>query len=139
MFEDKDSQIPVLFVSANDSVANRSRCFHLGSLEFIFKPFSRGEIAAAVTKAPKPQTTFAGMAVLVVDDKIFLRRMVRSCLKQVGLNVLEAEDGRQAFELIKDNWVEVNLVIVDFEMPVMRGDEFIHLALQRPEAVNTCP
>ena len=133
LFAETDSRIPVLFVSAYDSVENRSRCFHLGSLEFIAKPFPRGEIAAAVNKVLKPQTTYADMTALVVDDKASLRRMVRSCLERIGLKVLEAEDGRRAFELIQDNQIEVDLVIVDLEMPVMRGDEFIHLTRQRPE------
>jgi len=128
------SQIPVLFVSANDTFENRSRGFHLGSLEFISKPFDRGEIAAAVSKVLRPQSIFNGMTALVVDDNRGLRRMVGSCLERIGLGVIEAENGRQAFELIKENLVNVDMVIVDFDMPVMRGDEFIHLARQFPEA-----
>lgn len=133
-FGNENAQIPVLFVSANDTFINRSRGFHLGSLEFISKPFARGEIAAAVSKVLRPQSIFTGMTALVVDDSQSLRRMVGSCLERIGLNVIEAENGRQAFELIKENMISVDLVIVDFDMPVMRGDEFIHLARQFPEA-----
>ncbi|WP_084312244.1 diguanylate cyclase [Desulfobulbus elongatus] len=134
LFEEaEEARIPVLFVSANDTFDNRSRGFHLGSLEFISKPFARGDIAAAVSKVLRPQTTFAGMVALVIDDERSLRRMVRTCLEQIGLRVLEAEDGRQAFELIKEGRAEVDLAIVDFDMPVMRGDEFIHLTRQCPE------
>ena len=133
-FGNAEAQIPVLFVSANDTFANRSRGFHLGSLEFISKPFARGDIAAAVSKVLRPQSIFSGMTALVVDDNQGLRRMVGSCLERIGLGVIEAENGRQAFELIKENLVSVDLVIVDFDMPVMRGDEFIHLARQFPEA-----
>lgn len=127
-------QIPVLFVSSNDTFDNRSRGFHLGSLEFISKPFARGEITAAVNKVLRPQSTFSGMTALVVDDNTSLRRMVGSCLERIGLDVIEAENGRQAFELIKQNLVQTDICIVDYEMPVMRGDEFIHLARQLPEA-----
>lgn len=125
--------IPVLFVSANDSFENRSRGFHLGSLEFISKPFVRGEIAAAINKVLRPQNTFAGMTALVVDDNQGLRRMVGACLERIGLGVIEAENGRQAFELIKENLAQIDIGIVDYDMPVMRGDEFIHLARQFPE------
>ncbi|MGD9946884.1 MAG: diguanylate cyclase [Desulfobulbus sp.] len=125
--------IPVLFVSASDTFDNRSRGFHLGSLEFISKPFGRGEITAVVNKVLKPQSTFSGMTALVVDDFQGVRRMVISCLKQIGLRVFEAENGRQAFELIKENLVQIDICIVDYDMPVMRGDEFIHLARQFPE------
>ncbi len=133
-FGNTGARIPVLFVSANDTFDNRSRGFHLGSLEFISKPFARGDIAAAVNKVLRPQSTFAGMTALVVDDSQGLRRMVGACLERIGLRVIEAENGRQAFELIKENLVQLDMVIVDFDMPVMRGDEFIHLARQFPEA-----
>jgi two-component system cell cycle response regulator len=60
--------------------------------------------------------------------------MVGTCLERIGLEVIEAENGRQAFELIKENMVQTDLCIVDYDMPVMRGDEFIHLTRQFPEA-----
>ena len=128
------SPIPVLFVSANDTFDSRSRGFHLGSLEFISKPFSRGDVTAAVNKVLRPQSTYSGMTALVVDDNVGLRRMVGSCLERIGIQVIEAENGRQAFELIKENLVQTDICIVDYDMPVMRGDEFIHLARQFPEA-----
>jgi len=129
-----DKLIPVLFVSANDTFENRSRGFHLGSLEFISKPFSHGDVLAAVNKVLQPQATYLGMTALVVDDSAGLRRMVGTCLERIGLEVIEAENGRQAFELIKENMVQTDLCIVDYDMPVMRGDEFIHLTRQFPEA-----
>ena len=127
-------QIPVLFVSAGDTLANRSRGFHLGSLDFIAKPFRRGAVAAAVSKILRPQSTFVGMTALVVDDNPGVRQMVRSCLHGMGLTILEAKNGQQAYELIRQQIDTVDIAIVDCEMPVMRGDEFIHLARQLPEA-----
>jgi two-component system cell cycle response regulator len=127
------TQLPVLFVSANDSLENRSRGFHLGSLEFISKPFARGEITAAVHKVLRPQTIFSGMTALVVDDNPSLRKMVGSCLERIGLQVLEAGNGRDAYAVMQENLGRIDLVIVDFDMPIMRGDEFIHLARQLPE------
>ncbi|MDD2463089.1 MAG: diguanylate cyclase [Desulfobulbus sp.] len=128
------SHIPILFVSATDTFENRSRGFHLGSLEFISKPFSQGDVTAAVNKLLRPQSTYSGMTALVVDDNTGLRRMVCACLERIGIQVIEAENGRQAFELIKENLVQTDICIVDYDMPVMRGDEFIHLARQFPEA-----
>ena len=126
--------LPILFVSANDTFENRSRGFHLGSLEFISKPFSPGDITAAVNKVLCPQSTYSGMTALVVDDNIGLRRMVGACLERVGIRIIEAENGLQAYELIKENLVQTDICIVDYDMPVMRGDEFIHLTRQFPAA-----
>ncbi len=129
-----NSRIPILFVSANDNLENRRRGFHLGSLEFISKPFGRGEITAAVNKVLRPQATYSGMTVLVVEDNFNLRRMVGNCLERIGIRVLEAENGSQAFQLVRDNLAHIDMCIVDYAMPVMQGDEFIHLARQLPEA-----
>jgi two-component system cell cycle response regulator len=134
LFGNGQSRIPVLFVSANDTLDNRSRGFHLGSLEFISKPFARGDIAAAVNRVLRPQATFAGMVALVVDDNPSIRRMVCGCLERIGLAIIEAENGRRAFEIIQERIATIDLVIVDFDMPVMRGDEFVHLTRQLPEA-----
>ncbi len=134
LFGNSEARVPVLFISANDNFENRSRGFHLGSLEFISKPFARGDIAIAVSRVLRPQATFAGMTALVVDDDASVRRMVSSCLRRFGITILEAENGSLAFNLVKEDVNRIDLAIVDFEMPVMRGDEFIHLTRQLPDA-----
>ena len=130
----QENRTPVLFISANDSLDNRIRGFHLGSLEFISKPFTRGDIARAVDRVLRPVPAFAGMTALIIDDSRSLRRMVSSCLERLGMTIMEAENGREAFDLLKRNLGRIDLAIVDFDMPVMRGDEFIHLARRLPEA-----
>lgn len=134
LFGNSEARVPVLFISANDNFENRRRGFNLGSLEFISKPFKRGDIAIAVSRVLRPQSTFAGMTALVVDDDASVRRMVASCLRRLGLSILEAENGSIAFDLVKEDVNRIDLAIVDFEMPIMRGDEFIHLVRQLPEA-----
>lgn len=136
LFGNSMRHTPVVFISANDTFENRSRSFHLGSLEFISLPLARGEVAKTVSRMLQPESTFAGMTVLVVDDNKGLRRMVASCLQRIGLLTKEAENGRQAYEFVLDNPNLVDLAIVDFDMPVMRGDEFIHLIRQLPEGVH---
>ena len=134
LFGTPETRIPILFISANETLENRSRGFHLGSLEFISKPFARGDIALAVSRVLRPQNTFAGMTALVVDDNPVVRKMVAACLQRIGLVIIEAENGRKAYDLVKENISRIDLAIVDCEMPVMRGDEFIHLVRQLPEA-----
>lgn len=127
-------RVPVLFVSANDTLENRSRGFHLGSLEFISKPFARGEIARAVSRVLRPQLTFAGMTALIIDDNPTLRKMVSTCLQRLGLAIIEMENGKDAYDLVRQSSDTIDLAIVDFDMPIMRGDEFIHLTRRLPEA-----
>jgi UDP-3-O-acyl N-acetylglucosamine deacetylase len=57
--------------------------------------------------------------VLVVDDEAQIRASLRGILAEEGLRVLEAQDGRQALDLIQRENPE--LVILDIWMPEMDG------------------
>jgi len=57
--------------------------------------------------------------VLIVDDAQLYRKLLASLLKQWGYAVLEAENGEQALALLAQ--YPVNLLISDWEMPVMDG------------------
>jgi UDP-3-O-[3-hydroxymyristoyl] N-acetylglucosamine deacetylase len=61
--------------------------------------------------------------VLVVDDEAQIRTSVHGILADEGLRVLEAEDGRQALELVHAQQPE--LVILDIWMPEMDGLELL--------------
>lgn len=57
--------------------------------------------------------------VLVVDDNKEIREAIGIYLKNEGLNVLEAEDGLAALELLERH--EVHLIILDGMMPRLDG------------------
>ncbi|MBY0223738.1 response regulator transcription factor [Mammaliicoccus sciuri] len=61
----------------------------------------------------------AEFTVLVADDDKEIREGIEIYLKNEGYNVLKAEDGRQALELLASN--EVHLLILDIMMPNMDG------------------
>lgn len=64
------------------------------------------------------------MRILVVDDFMTMRRIVRNILRQLGFtNIEEAEDGLRA--LIKLRAQRCDLVISDWNMPKMSGLEFL--------------
>jgi CheY-like chemotaxis protein len=62
--------------------------------------------------------------VLVVDDDVILRRVVRSALAQAGFDVAQVGTGRDALSLASA--CEFDLVITDLEMPGMTGLELLH-------------
>jgi two-component system, chemotaxis family, chemotaxis protein CheY len=65
----------------------------------------------------------APMRVLVVDDSPTMRRIVVQMIKRLGFSdVLEAGDGQQALDVLRqDSGVE--LLLTDWNMPVMSGLE----------------
>lgn len=61
--------------------------------------------------------------ILIVDDEPHIRYMLEFKLSRAGYDVLEAADGRQAFELATDH--RPDLIITDFQMP---GGDGLQLA-----------
>ena len=64
------------------------------------------------------------MLALVIDDSRAVRLIIGNILREMGTEVIEAGDGREALEQLGQN-PEVELVLVDWNMPVMDGLEFI--------------
>jgi len=61
--------------------------------------------------------------ILVADDSATIRMIVQTALTQAGWKVLAAGDGRAALSLAEQE--SVDLVVSDWNMPVMGGLEFI--------------
>ncbi len=71
---------------------------------------------------PAPTPTRVGRRVptiVVADDSIFQRMMMRALLESEGYQVLEAGDGREVLELVKLS--QPDLVMMDVAMPSMDG------------------
>ena len=60
---------------------------------------------------------------LVVDDSNVVRKVARRITEDLGFNCIEAEDGQQALDLCQKQMPDV--VILDWNMPVMNGLEFL--------------
>jgi two-component system, cell cycle sensor histidine kinase and response regulator CckA len=72
----------------------------------------------------------AGATVLVVDDEIAVRAVVARTLKRGGFQVLQAEDGREALELV-DRHGPPGLVLTDLTMPNIGGAELARRLKER--------
>jgi two-component system chemotaxis response regulator CheY len=65
--------------------------------------------------------------VLVVDDEADIRKVVRMTLQKAGYEVLEAENGEKAIEVINtgENRLLLDVIICDIRMPKVNGIEAI--------------
>ena len=66
---------------------------------------------------------------LVVDDSKVIRKVARHILETLDFAVDEAEDGRQALDRCEASLPDV--ILLDWNMPVMSGMEFLKLLRQR--------
>ena len=64
--------------------------------------------------------------VLIVDDDYINRRLLISLLKKelYQVEILEAIDGKNALDICHNN-LDVQLILLDIEMPIMDGVEFL--------------
>jgi len=81
-----------------------------------------------------PLPTPADMTFLVIDDMYDMRRTLRAMLKLIDKDaqVLEAENGRVAWELLDEETQPVHFIISDWNMPGMTGTELLHLVRSDP-------
>ena len=71
------------------------------------------------------------MKILVAEDSSTVRRVVSARLAADGYEVVEAEDGEQAFALVVSE--RPDLVVLDKVMPKLDGFEVVRLVRGRPE------
>lgn len=70
--------------------------------------------------------------VLIVDDVATIRGFVRAAIAPLQYTILEAHNGARALELCRQE--QPDLVVTDWNMPGMRGDELIkHIRTEDPE------
>lgn len=74
-----------------------------------------------------------GPVVLVVDDELAIRRLLRTTLSVAGFQVEEAAGGREA--LLKNGTVKPDVIILDLGLPDMDGIE----VLERIREYSTVP
>lgn len=68
--------------------------------------------------------TASTITALVIDDSRVVRSILRKYLSEMGISALEAGDGAQALVILAEH-PEIMLALVDWNMPVMDGLEFI--------------
>jgi len=68
--------------------------------------------------------TATTITALIIDDSRVVRSILRKYLSEMGMSVLEAGDGAQALDILAEH-PEIVLALVDWNMPVMDGLQFI--------------
>src|SRR5689334_11009151 len=75
-------------------------------------------------------------SVLVVEDEVGIRRVVRRILGEWGFRTIEAANGREAIERLAEETPAA--IVIDLLMPVMSGAELLK-ALRRNAFYRTIP
>ena len=73
---------------------------------------------------------------LIIDDSTAMRKILGKILKGIGFSIYEAENGAVGLEQLTAHADEIELVLVDWNMPVMNGYEFVQSVRSQSEFTN---
>jgi two-component system chemotaxis response regulator CheY len=73
---------------------------------------------------------------LIVDDSKTIRTILGRILRELGYEVCEAVDGKDALKVIESEKAAVQLVLADWNMPEMNGLDLIKHLRHNPELAS---
>jgi len=88
----------------------------------IYLPLAEAE-AAAGKQASKPELKQGTETILMAEDDATIRRLTRSVLESAGYTVIEAVDGLDAIEKMRQHRDAIKLLLLDVIMPNKNGRE----------------
>jgi two-component system chemotaxis response regulator CheY len=62
---------------------------------------------------------------LIVDDSLMIRKIVKQSFVKKNIQILEAVDGLEAIIVLNQNHKDIALVLTDLNMPKMNGYELL--------------
>ncbi len=124
------TDIPVIMLSM---VEDREMGLAVGASDYLTKPIDHNRLASVLRKY---RTSHATHSVLVVEDDLLTRQMLRRGLEKEGWHVAEAENGRVGLQRL--NEALPDLILLDLMMAEMDGFDFV-TELYKQEAWRSIP
>ncbi len=120
--------IPVIMMTIVD---DKHMGFALGAADYLTKPIEWPRLTAAIRRCGHgPERT-----VLIVEDDLTTREMLRRNLEKEGWHVSEAANGRDGLQAITADMPA--LILLDLMMPEMDGFEFMEALRRRDDGRHT--
>jgi adenylate cyclase len=109
--------VPVVMLTVVDEPA---KGFALGASDYLSKPLHRDELRAVLARHA---TADRSARILVVEDDLPTRDVLRRSITDLGWSVAEAGNGREGLECFAEQ--QPDLILLDLMMPEMDGFEFL--------------
>ncbi len=61
--------------------------------------------------------------ILIVEDELLVREAISTVLAEESFNILLASNGDEAVEIFIEHYEEIDLVLLDMQMPGKNGDD----------------
>lgn len=108
------TQTPVIIFSSGKEIQEKYIKYH--SNDFLEVPFSPDKLYDKIDLLVQNRKT-----ILLVEDSDMIRKSLSKSLKEKGFDIIEANDGIEALDKIKNEYIDI--ILSDVEMPRMNGYE----------------
>jgi len=80
------------------------------------------------------------MKILIIDDSRMDRKLLMSSLNKSGIEneILQAVDGEEGLKILSENYKDVAIILLDWQMPKLDGIGFMQGVVNIPE-VSSIP
>jgi CheY-like chemotaxis protein len=102
----------------------------MGAVEYFVKPIKYNYLVEVLTSYRLKKAS----NILIVDDDVPALNMLKEAVLQMGFNAIAESHSSKVMELIED--IQIDLAIVDLEMPEMNGYELIKLIKSNNKFAN---
>ena len=97
-----------------------------GTVFSVYLPLSTGSVTKSLsdnnlTADAGDASILKGKTILVTEDEVDLRELIRSQLEEQGMNVLLAADGNEVLMIQDEADREIDILLTDIVMPNMNG------------------
>ncbi len=111
--------VPVVILSSLDNDKDIDNGFRAGAAAYVSKSEAKTQLRETIQRVLKEFAFHRGRLVLVVDDSMTIRTLIKRGLEKAGFRVLTVENGREALKRIKSH--PPDLILSDIDMPEMNG------------------
>jgi CheY-like chemotaxis protein len=133
--------IPIIIVSSYDYTEIQDEAMEAGVNAFISKPLFKSTICKTLSELLNigdntVQNTvetndISGMNILIAEDNALNYEIAEYLLSDAGATCYHAENGAVCVDMVKnDKEHKLDIVLMDVQMPVMKGDEATRLIRQ---------
>lgn len=125
--------VPVVVITARDSLADRVTVSRLGIQRFLYKPIETAQVFEAIAQVlPKSQSAEA--KVMILDDDAIVLNTLHNLLQPWGLQVKTLQNPKQFWEVLTATVPD--LLLLDLEMPTFNGIDLCRVVRQDPKWGN---
>jgi two-component system cell cycle response regulator DivK len=80
--------------------------------------------------------TLKNTTILVVEDNVINMKLFKDLLNFHKYNILEAYTGFEALEIIEKHHKEINLILMDIQLPEINGIDLIQMLKSNPKFIE---